>query len=132
VQVDDPIKPTVKALENVRLKLKCNNLLSSCAFKFNLCRHTKDSLLLRDTPLSSDISVNLLHVMIANMDLNTQRRSTGPPAEALPRSILSRQPGAYDVLLQLVGGESPRPDCLLLLYRCTRTHLPHPLPWPAT
>jgi len=91
---------------------------------------SKDSLLLRDTPLSADISVNVLQVMISHVDLNGQRRSTGPPAEALPRSLLSRQPGAYDVLLQLVGAESAQPYCLLLVYRCTCTHSPHPLPWP--
>ena len=37
----DPIEPTVRALGTNRLKLKCDKLLSSCAFKFNLRRYTE-------------------------------------------------------------------------------------------
>ena len=34
----DPIKPTFKAPGSKLLKLKCDVLLSNCAFKFNLSR----------------------------------------------------------------------------------------------
>ena len=36
----DPIKPTLKAPGAKRLKLKCDELLSSFAFNFNLRRYT--------------------------------------------------------------------------------------------
>ena len=36
----DPIKPTLRALEYERLKLKCDELLSNVAFKINLRRYT--------------------------------------------------------------------------------------------
>jgi len=39
VQVD-PIKPTLKAPGNKRMKLKCDKLLSTSAFKFNLRRYS--------------------------------------------------------------------------------------------
>ena len=39
VQVD-PIKPTLKPTGNKRLKLKCDTLLSTSAFKSNLRRYT--------------------------------------------------------------------------------------------
>jgi hypothetical protein len=39
VQVD-PIKPTLKALGTKRLKVKCDKLLSTLAFKFSLRRYT--------------------------------------------------------------------------------------------
>jgi hypothetical protein len=42
VQVD-PIKPTLKAPGNKRLKLECNELLSIFAFKFNLRRYTSEA-----------------------------------------------------------------------------------------
>jgi hypothetical protein len=42
VQVD-PFKPTLKAPETERLKLKCEELLSDYAFKFNLRRYTVDT-----------------------------------------------------------------------------------------
>ena len=50
VQVD-PIKPTLNAPTNERLKLKCDDLLSSFPFKFNLRRYTKT--------LSPPVSVDL-------------------------------------------------------------------------
>ena len=37
----DPIKLTVKAPGTKRLKLKCDKLLSTSAFKLNLRRYTK-------------------------------------------------------------------------------------------
>jgi len=37
----DPIKPTLKLPGTKRLKLNCDILLSTYAFKFNLRRHTK-------------------------------------------------------------------------------------------
>jgi len=40
VQVD-PIKPTLSAPRTKRLKLNCDDLLSSFAFKLNLRRYTK-------------------------------------------------------------------------------------------
>ena len=36
----DPIKPTLKAAETKRLKLKYHKLLSNIAFNFNLRRYT--------------------------------------------------------------------------------------------
>jgi len=36
----DPIKPTLKAPGSERLKLKCDELLSTSAFNFNLRRYT--------------------------------------------------------------------------------------------
>jgi len=39
VQID-PIKPTLKAPGSKRLKLNCDELLSSFAFKFNVRRYT--------------------------------------------------------------------------------------------
>ena len=39
VQVD-PINPTLKAPGTKRLKLKCDDMVSSFAFKFNLRRYT--------------------------------------------------------------------------------------------
>jgi len=44
VQVD-PIKPTLKAPGSERLKLKCDILLSACAFNVNLRRYTKEDYL---------------------------------------------------------------------------------------
>ena len=35
-----PMKPMLKALKTMRLKLKCDEPLSSFAFKFNLHRYT--------------------------------------------------------------------------------------------
>ena len=35
----DPIEPKLKAPGAKRLKLKCDRLLSTCAFKFNLRRY---------------------------------------------------------------------------------------------
>ena len=40
VQVD-PMKPKLKPPGTQRLTLKCDILLSNCAFKFNLRRYTK-------------------------------------------------------------------------------------------
>jgi len=37
----DPIKPTLKLPGTKHLKLKCGELLSTFAFKFNLRRYTK-------------------------------------------------------------------------------------------
>ena len=37
-----PIKPKLKPPGTKRLKLKCDILLSTSAFKFNLRRHTED------------------------------------------------------------------------------------------
>ena len=39
----DPIKPTLKAPGTKRLKLKCDILLSTSAFKFNLRRYTEQA-----------------------------------------------------------------------------------------
>ena len=38
----DPIKPMLKPPGTTHLKLKCDELLSSFAFKFNLRRYTVD------------------------------------------------------------------------------------------
>ena len=38
----DPIKPKLKPPGTKRLKLKCDVLLSTSAFKFNLRRYTKE------------------------------------------------------------------------------------------
>ena len=35
----DPMKPKLKAPRTKHLKLKCDMLLSTFAFKFNLCRY---------------------------------------------------------------------------------------------
>jgi hypothetical protein len=43
VQVD-PIKPTLKEPGTVRLKLKYEELLSNCGFKFNLRRYSKEAI----------------------------------------------------------------------------------------
>jgi hypothetical protein len=45
VQVD-PIKPQLKPPGNKRLKLNCDVLLSTSAFKFNLRRYNEESLVL--------------------------------------------------------------------------------------
>jgi len=37
----DPMKPTLKPPGTDRLKLKCDSLLSTSAFKFNLRRYTQ-------------------------------------------------------------------------------------------
>ena len=39
----DPMKPKLKPPGTKRLRLKCDILLSTSAFKFNLRRYTKDS-----------------------------------------------------------------------------------------
>jgi hypothetical protein len=44
VQVD-PIKPKLKMPRSKRLKLNCDVLLSTSAFKFNLRRFTKEAVL---------------------------------------------------------------------------------------
>jgi len=48
VQVD-PSKPTLKPPGTKRLKLKHDTLLSSFAFKFNVCRYTADATLVTHT-----------------------------------------------------------------------------------
>ena len=37
----DPVKPMLNQPESKRLKLKCDKLLSTIGFNFNLRRHTK-------------------------------------------------------------------------------------------
>jgi hypothetical protein len=65
----------------------------------------QDNRLLRELvrdPL--DIANNVvLQVMISPADVVAMRNvaAGAPPAEALPRSLLARQPGAYDVLFKL-------------------------------
>jgi hypothetical protein len=49
VQVD-PVKPTLKARISERLKLRCDDLLSNFAFKFNLRRYTKRTKRTTSTP----------------------------------------------------------------------------------
>ena len=44
----DLIKPVLKASGTVRLKLKCDVLITNFAFKFNLRRYTLAHLTLRD------------------------------------------------------------------------------------
>ena len=39
----DPIKPTLKQTGTKHLKVKCDKLLSSFAFKFNLRRYTEEA-----------------------------------------------------------------------------------------
>jgi hypothetical protein len=42
--------------------------------------------------------------------------------------------GRVEVRVSLYAGDSivPQagPDCLFIVYQCTRTHSPYPLPWP--
>ena len=56
----DPIKPTVKAPGTRRLKPELDNLLSSFAFNFNLCRYNKS--VLKNLLTSSLAAFDLLPV----------------------------------------------------------------------
>jgi len=75
VQVD-PIKPMSKAPGTEHLKLKCDGLLSSFAFNFNLRRYTTDTII-EPTPAQKLLS------------LPTVDPITGLAAGAYTRPLLS-------------------------------------------
>ena len=67
--------------------------------------------------------------------------------ERLNRDLLERIDGLTSLLKQLdvksksatakakhyrerLSAAEAGPDCLPIVYQCTRTHSPHPLPWP--
>jgi len=65
VQVD-PIKPKLKPLGTERLKLTCDVLLSTSAFKFNLRRYNKERVV-RGQTLGSLLVVLLIRTVKYNL-----------------------------------------------------------------
>ena len=96
VQVD-PMKSTLKAPGTEGLKLQYDDLLSSFAFKFCF-----------------QIQLALLHQDRVLAEFNTAEIA------------LSRGQGPVTVCSYCTAVPGQGPHCLLLLYRCIRTHSPGP------
>jgi hypothetical protein len=106
VQVD-PIKPTFTVPGTKCLKLECDELLSSFAFKFNLRRYCEGE------GEGEGGYVDASAAATASRYEKVGMRVTYHPA--IPASH-----------------ETEFDDCLLIVHARVRTHSPHPPPWPHT